>query len=76
MEGLLDTFQGIDISKSDASLPDHKVELLSKIRTTWGIQRSNRELAEGMNHSLICRLRWGGQPRDNATLAVMLLKVS
>jgi len=76
VEGLLDTFQGIDICKSETSVPDHKADLLSRIRTTWGIQRTNRELVEGLSHSLLGRLRWGGRAKDNATLAVMLLKAS
>ena len=47
-----------------------------QMRSTWGIQRTNRELTEGMSNSLSCRLRWGGRPADYATLAILLLKVS
>lgn len=76
VEGLLDTFQGIDVSKSETSIPDHKSELLSKIRSTWGIKRTNKELVEGLSNALVCCLRWGGQIRGSSTLVIMLLKVN
>ncbi len=41
----------------------------------WGLERTNRELAEGLAHALHCRVKWGDRPEDAATLAVMLMKV-
>ena len=52
------------------------VDLLTspQFRKTWGLQRTNRELTEGLSLSLSCRLRWGGRSTDNATLAVILMR--
>ena len=52
------------------------VDLLTspQFRKTWGLQRTNRELSEGLSLSLSCRLRWGGRSTDNATLAVILMR--
>ena len=46
-----------------------------QVRASRGLQRTNKELSDGMAHSLLCRLRWSGRPEDQATLAVILLKV-
>ena len=52
-----------------------KPSAVLQVRTSWGLQRTNRELTEGLSLAVASRLRWGGRPEDSATLAVMLLKV-
>ena len=49
--------------------------LCAQVRASRGLQRTNKDLSDGMAHSLLCRLRWSGRPEDQATLAVILLKV-
>ena len=59
------------------SLPCHPPlpNLCAQVRASRGLQRTNKDLSDGMAHSLLCRLRWSGRPEDQATLAVILLKV-
>ena len=49
--------------------------LCVQVRASRGLQRTNKDLSDAMAHSLLCRLRWSGRPEDQATLAVILLKV-
>ena len=45
------------------------------MRGNWGLQRTNRELAAGLQQSMRQRLRWSSRPEDHATLAVLHIKV-
>ena len=49
--------------------------LLVQVRRTWGLQRSNRSLAEALCRALHGRLRWSGTPLDTASLAALHLQV-
>ncbi len=51
-----------------------ELTLFAQVRNTWGLQRSNRELAEGLTHGLYYRLRWGGRNEEAAALCIILLK--
>ena len=46
-----------------------------QVRGSWGLQRTNRELAAGLQQAMRQRLRWSSRPEDQATLAVLHIKV-
>ena len=56
---------------------EDKAEALSRASgSSWGLDRTNRELAEGLVNALHCRVKWGNRPEDAVNLAVILLRVS
>ncbi|GAX79159.1 hypothetical protein CEUSTIGMA_g6599.t1 [Chlamydomonas eustigma] len=73
-EQMYEKFDAIDVCKTDSSHDRDQAEVMANVRGSWGLQRSNRELSEGLTHGLFYRLRWGGRPEDSAALAMILLK--
>ena len=48
---------------------------LAQVRRTWGLQRTNRLMAEALVRTLYCRLRWSGDPDDIHRLAAMHMQL-